>query len=1156
MPTYFIDSVTRDINQKVGESPSVRDFDPLQTCHLGMICSDGTVSSDMTKITGASTRFAASAGLVVNLTVLAGGSGYVTADTVTITGAGTGAQYTPTLSSSGAVTGFTLVAPGSGYDQNTTTAAMTSTSGTGAVIDVQVSTHNAVGDLVYVWGSGPTSRTLNGATYNLGTTSYTSNANDPTYGAGHVYNFGPGAFNEKRRVASLADQIGTTGVYQSLVFDTPLSNVPPASGTPYNAGAVQYAWGPSATVPMQQAVAQALSVHVTPGVYLVDDTSQMQPGQTIFSQARYGATIIGCDDTKPIFWFGGSWLIQGSGPEYQPEITNCPSVTGLQFLTAHCAVKFGYFWNDQVIDPLSGSTVAAGSLVATRMSYLSNCRVEHCRIQGSYNWTAYDSNRLSMTLPASQDELIALGGVGVHIFKGVVSSVRNNDFRNLGVGVMSTAASHAVIEANELYYCGRAIWHWQSVYEGDSEKITHNKLVGCTRRGHIAGSGDLGLNGSIIDHNNIEGFLNADGTCAGTFIYDAAPLNALWIRNNSMASVGGTTPTSNGNSIELSPNYDVWIENNSHLSPPLFHSTNWAEWWKERWITLRDNSYLPADGTPIPFQFPSVRQADYDPRLFRCDNPGNYGGVSTNGALWPWQTDSQLGANPARYAMTEVNTLNPSAGLPAPLYKNFILPETGHRRYQLVITAKAIPQAGQADDPAGYGYLTWFYNDETIPTSLTFGVQLGQDFARFENTGQYERRFYEIDIPATAAVGGTTYTLNCQANPVITVQVNQSAGSTGATGLTFPVRVYSMELLPIEDGVSSVATGASILTRYDGAANNWQAQFTVNASGAQFSEPGNNPLFGSVARVLNFDDEGSGDTALPSTMSSAGALSGHHPTLELGDPVLGQTDSSGEQLYNWQSVKAIYIPTSNPAAPRRVLRIQTAGNLGSQAETTAGAPFWSKRDSLDISAPAFGGVGNAEPTYLLLRRWDGGSGTFAAQLAFEIDPTSQWITLGATHSTYGNEFGPSDPAPKFLKIRVSDGVVQFPGDADMPNANVTGNINTDTLVTTGAASIGGAAFTCAASSVWLTYPASWRSAIGALGTGGGPSGGATMTAVASGAGLPLSTISISNPPTQAQVQDVQSKLNLVIDYLNGNLSGSRDIATVSGDGLVTSVVRV
>src|SRR5690349_4129077 len=97
MPS-FPNAVDRALDQKIGESPSVLDFDRYQTCNLGTISTDGVVSADCSRITGGNTRFARAAGLVVNVIVVAGGEGYSAADTVVISGSGTGVAYAPMLS--------------------------------------------------------------------------------------------------------------------------------------------------------------------------------------------------------------------------------------------------------------------------------------------------------------------------------------------------------------------------------------------------------------------------------------------------------------------------------------------------------------------------------------------------------------------------------------------------------------------------------------------------------------------------------------------------------------------------------------------------------------------------------------------------------------------------------------------------------------------------------------------------------------------------------------------------------------------------------------------------------------------------------------------------------------------------------------------------
>ena len=79
---------------------------------------------------------------IASITVTAGGSGYLTAPTVVITGNGTGAAATANLTGD-AVTSVTVTAAGSGYD-NTTTISFTSASGIDAAATPVINCLNTV----------------------------------------------------------------------------------------------------------------------------------------------------------------------------------------------------------------------------------------------------------------------------------------------------------------------------------------------------------------------------------------------------------------------------------------------------------------------------------------------------------------------------------------------------------------------------------------------------------------------------------------------------------------------------------------------------------------------------------------------------------------------------------------------------------------------------------------------------------------------------------------------------------------------------------------------------------------------------------------------------------------------------------------------------
>ena len=177
---------TRTQAQKNGESVSVLDFDTTGYANKASgWCYDGTVASTLDRITCAQTRFANTVGVVVNLIVVSGGTGYTHA-TITITGAGTGASFNATVAG-GAITGVTPVSGGSGYSPNPTVTV--AGDGTGAVLTAVVSQFPCVGARVYIPGAGAASRTYSGTVYSGGVTSYTTNSNDPNGPTTHT--FGP-----------------------------------------------------------------------------------------------------------------------------------------------------------------------------------------------------------------------------------------------------------------------------------------------------------------------------------------------------------------------------------------------------------------------------------------------------------------------------------------------------------------------------------------------------------------------------------------------------------------------------------------------------------------------------------------------------------------------------------------------------------------------------------------------------------------------------------------------------------------------------------------------------------------------------------------------------------------------------------------------------
>jgi hypothetical protein len=101
---------------------------------------------------------------------------------------------------------------------------------------------------------------------------------------------------------------------------------------------------------------------------------------------------------------------------------------------------------------------------------------------------------------------------------------------------------------------------------------------------------------------------------------------------------------------------------------------------------------------------------------------------------------------------------------------------------------------------------------------------------------------------------------------------------------------------------------------------------------------------------------------------------------------------------------------------------------------------------------------------------------------------------------------------------------------------------------------GGGSYTVKIGCNGTIYIVIGSSVAGGLTSGGGPPGGATINAVTAAAGLTTSTITITNPPTQAEVQDIQTKLNAVINWLNSATVGSKTSASVTADGIITGVV--
>lgn len=106
-------------------------------------------------------------GFVSSCTVVSGGSGYATTDTVTVTGSGMGAVLTPRFNA-GILTSVTVTAGGTSYDSTTSTTVSTRT-GVGAVITPVIAGLNltVVGQEIYTFSS----RNASAAQVNTGVSS-------------------------------------------------------------------------------------------------------------------------------------------------------------------------------------------------------------------------------------------------------------------------------------------------------------------------------------------------------------------------------------------------------------------------------------------------------------------------------------------------------------------------------------------------------------------------------------------------------------------------------------------------------------------------------------------------------------------------------------------------------------------------------------------------------------------------------------------------------------------------------------------------------------------------------------------------------------------------------------------------------------------------
>jgi hypothetical protein len=171
--------------------------------------------------TAGSTRLTASSGVVERIDVLAGGTGYTSAPTVTVAGGGgTGASTLYTTVASGAVTSTSVVARGSGFTAEPTVTV--SGPGTGARMRAFITAVTPVGATIRVGGQSYTVIDRDGLALTV-SPALAANATAATVDEWQVSNWSnratPGTTDAKQTVAADQPVLGTMAGRPAVVFD-------------------------------------------------------------------------------------------------------------------------------------------------------------------------------------------------------------------------------------------------------------------------------------------------------------------------------------------------------------------------------------------------------------------------------------------------------------------------------------------------------------------------------------------------------------------------------------------------------------------------------------------------------------------------------------------------------------------------------------------------------------------------------------------------------------------------------------------------------------------------------------------------------------------------------------------------------------------------